>query len=539
MNKQKTDVYKAKEIIEKSAGAVPSEDQVRILDDSYNIYKDVIDAAVQATKSLKESPEGAAKLAALKKYLKGEDSSIDGEGLVLELVNSPEFAEVIEAAKLKGKFPGIKAIKGLGLGVAYHGSWLKKGGKEKGIEGIIIFPQTVGNTTTPTQAATRKWDYKTRQIKHDLGGVVGINLSLWFCTPFSSKLLVGLMGEIAVLLGGSLAATGALPTGTDSTGINNLTETINNNLPPVVNTLSIGIDLGLAVGKAIITGEQDVSIKGSMTTLSVINTATNTPDMVVSQSAELKVTLSYPYMGKEPLVILNNNNTTTTNLTIGMPAFLSDSVETATVEPPAGWEKTGASNGAFQFAYTGPDNQAWNTKLEFTISNIVSNSGLSGSQYGLVTASMTGTTSSRSFKIPVKSIPASLQLNNLQFTAALDWKVVTNADFTIQGQTSGNGDVVTPPMSFQPLPPGSESPTIITDPSGIEWLVGYKFQIDSNNQPNMQAVWQQKGCMPLANKYTFASGLYSLKSPQEITLNYKNLNGSPTLLTIDATLESD
>jgi hypothetical protein len=526
---QEIDVYRALEIVDSYASTAPSQDQIKVLEDCCSPYKDVIEAAVAAAKRFRESPEGAAKLAALEEYLKGKDSSIDGEALALELVNDPEFAPVIEAAADAGG----KSLKAIGLGLSYHYSFLTKGGREQGIEGIIIFPQTVGNSTVPTQTASRKWDYTTRQFKVDLGVTVGLNLSFWWAIPFSSTKLAGLMGEIALLLGLSAGVTGGLPTGTSANK-----EAGQLPLPSIINTLSIGLDLGLAFGAAVITGEQEVSTKSSLTTLAVINTATNKAVMKVGVSTNLKVTLFYPFQGKAPTVILQ----TGTTLSMGVPAFLSDSLATATVVPPSGWVYTGASQGALAFAYKGPDNQAWNTNLGFMIENVVSNAGVSNETKGAVKATMDGITSTRGPNTSVHASPATLLLTPLQFTAAISWKVVlgTNTNFKIkQGPSSGNGDAITPPSTFQTLPLGSGTPTIITDPQGIDWLVGYKFLIQ-DNQPFMQAAWQQDGSPP-TQKFFFATGLYQLSgSPTTIPIYYKNVTSAANPeLTIIATLLSD
>lgn len=524
------DIYQAMEIVDSHTRAVPSEDQIKILEECCNPYKDVIDAAVAAAKRLRESPEGAATLAGLEEYLKGKNSSIDGEALALELVNHPEFASVIEAAQATGGSTGLQAI---GLGVSYHYSFLTSGGKEQGIEGIIIFPQTVGTTDVPTQTATRKWDYNTRQYKVDLGITVGLNLSLWWAIPFSSTKLAGLMGEIALLLGLSGTVTGALPTGSSASK-----EASQLPLPSVINTLSIGLDLGLAFGAALITGEQDVSITSSLATLAVVNTATNKAIMKVGVSTNLKVTLFYPFMGKAPTVVLLNGTT----LSIAMPAFLSESLATATVVPPSGWVYTGASQGALAFAYKGPANQAWNTNLGFLIENVESNPGVNVETKGAVKATMDGITSTRGPNTSVHASPATLLLTPLEFTAAISWKVVlgTNTDFKItQGPSSGNGTATTPPSTFQTLPPGVATPTIVTDPQGLAWLVGYKFVIQ-DNEPFMQAVWQQEGSPPTPKSY-YATGLYPLSSsPTTISIYYKNVSSAAyPQLTIIATLESD
>ena len=526
---QEIDVYQALEIVDSYARTAPSQDQIKVLEDCCSPYKDVIDAAVAAAKRFRESPEGAAKLAALEDYLKGKDPSIDGEALALELVNDPEFAPVIEAAADAGG----KSLKAIGLGLSYHYSFLTKGGREQGIEGIIIFPQTVGNSTVPTQTASRKWDYNTRQFKVDLGVTVGLNLSLWWAIPFTSSKLAGLMGEIALLLGLSAGVTGGLPTGTSANK-----EAGQLPLPSVINTLSVGLDLGLAFGAAIITGEQEVSITSSLATVAVINTATNIAVMKAGLPANLKVTLFYPFQGKAPTVILQ----TGTTLSMGMPAFLSDSLATAAVVPPSGWEYKGASQGAFAFAYKGPNNQAWNTNLVFMIENVVSNAGVSGDMKGLVKATMDGITSTRGPNTSVPATPAALELTPLVFTATISWKVVigTNTSFKIkQGPSSGNGEATTPPSSFQTLPPESGTPTIVTDPQGIDWLVGYKFLIQ-DNQPFMQAAWQQDGSPPTP-KFFYASGLYQLSgSPTTISIYYKNVNSATNPeLTITATLQSD
>jgi hypothetical protein len=123
MDPRQIDVYTAMNIVDSYTSASPSEEQLKLLDECYNRYKDLIDAAVKAAKSLRQSPAGAAKLAALEKYLKVEDSPINGEGLALELVGSPEFAPVIAAAQSLGP-------KAIGLGLSYHYSFLKLGGRE-------------------------------------------------------------------------------------------------------------------------------------------------------------------------------------------------------------------------------------------------------------------------------------------------------------------------------------------------------------------------------------------------------------------------
>lgn len=530
MAPRQIDVYTAMKIVDSYTSASPSEEQLKLVDECYNIYKDIINTAVQAAKSLRQSPEGAVKLAALEKYLKVEDSPINGEGLALELVGSPEFAHVIAAAQ-------SHSLKAIGLGVSYHYSFLKQGGHEKGIEGIVIFSQTVGSTTVPTQTATRKWGYKTRQFKVDLGVSVSLDLSLWFATPVSSELLAGLLGEIALLLGLSLTVVGSVPTGS-SLALANAPEGLP--WPSVINTVSIGLDLGLELGIGIITGEQEVTLQTALPTLSVVNTATNTAVMTIGQSTDLKVGLSYPYQGEAPVIILQNNAATTTTLNIGMPGFLSDSLETAIVETPSGWEKTGVSNDSYIFTYTGPDNQAWDTNLEFEISNVVSNTGISQGQTGFVTARMAGTISTRKVNFPVIPSPAALQLTPLIFNASIDWSVVvdTSSGYSIQGEASGTADAQTPPSGAVTLPPES-TPTVITDPQGDQWHVEYKFQIHDDNKPYMLAAWQKVGSPPISNKTYFASGSYPLSSsPTEISINYKNIKSPTNLLTITATLNS-
>ncbi|MEL7039105.1 MAG: hypothetical protein AAFO04_26375 [Cyanobacteria bacterium J06592_8] len=181
--------------------------------------------------------------------------------------------------------------------------------KEKGVEGIIIFPKTVGNTVTPMQAATRQWDYETRQLKFDLIGRAVINISFWFATPVSSNLLAGLQGELSIIIVSlSATVTGVVPTGTS------LAKTVGGlPWPAVINTLSVSLlGPGLGAGASIITGSQDVTLKASLTSLSVINLATNTAVMKVGEPATLKVTLYYPYAGGGPVIILNNNGTTIT-----------------------------------------------------------------------------------------------------------------------------------------------------------------------------------------------------------------------------------
>ena len=313
--------------------------------------------------------------------------------------------------------------------------------------------------------------------------------------------------------------------------------------PAVINTFSIGLDLGLAFGAAIITGEQEVSLKGSLSTLSVVNTATNTAVIKVGLPAELKVTLSYPLEGKAPVVTLYNTPTTSTTLIIGMPGFLSDSFETAAVTPPSGWAKTGVSQEGFTFTYKGPDKQAWNQTLEIIIANVVSNPGLTGDAKGLVTAKMDGVTSTRTSNTSLNASPAKLQLTPLQFAAAIGWKVVlgTNVNFKIkQGPQNGSANVTTPPSGFEALPPGSETSTVVTDPQGIDWLVGFKFQIQ-DNQPVMLAAWQQYDSPTVPNKTYFPSGVYPLSdSPQQISISYRNVSSAANpVLTITATLQSD
>jgi hypothetical protein len=340
------------------------------------------------------------------------------------------------------------------------------------------------------------------------------------------------MGEIALLLGLSATVTGALPTGASSNK-----EAGQLPIPSVINTLSIGLDLGLAFGAAKITGSQEVSITSSLATVAVVNTATNTAVMKAGKLATLKVTLFYPYQGKAPTVILQ----TGTTLSMGMPGFLSDSLATATVVPPSGWEYKGASQGAFAFAYKGPSNQAWNTNLVFMIENVVSNPGLSEAK-GAVKAMMDGITSTRGPNTSVPASPASLVLTPLIFTAVIDWNVFigTNTSYKVtQGPSSGNGDATTPPSSFQTLPLGSGTPTIVTDPQGIKWLVGYKF-VTQGTDPFMQAAWQQDGSPPTKNFY-YATGLYPItESPQEMSIYYKNLiNPAYPKLIITASLLPD
>ncbi len=151
------------------------------------------------------------------------------------------------------------------------------------------------------------------------------------------------------------------------------------------------------------------------------------------------------------------------------------------------------------------------TRMRSTISNLVSNSDLSGKQTGLVTANMKGDTSTRAISIPVVAYPASLELTPLEFNAIIAWEVDVNTDngFTITGPSSGTSHVVTPPQGFQTLP----------------------------YQPVMLAEWQQKGSLAIPGRTSFVSGRYPLnQSSTKLSINYKNIQSSTNLLTIHANL---
>jgi len=510
-----------------------NDEQMSITQEDLSEYSDIINAGSIMIEALKKSPEYSKTIASLEEYLKDENSNIDADTLVLELLESPEFSQVLESANSSSE---KTELRGIGLGLFYHYGFLKKGGKEKGIEGIYIFSQTVGDDTEEAQFATRQWDYDTSEIKVDLGVVAGINISLWFATPVSSTKLYGMMGELAFFKGLSLHAIGILPYDNKA-----LTQTVDSfNWPKVLNNLSIGGDIGIALGAAKVTGSQTVSIKSSLPTISIINTSTDTNYIYATESTELKLTYYYPYADNIPVTILNNNSDKTTTLTVSMPSFILDSLSGATVSVPNDWELSDVSDGAFLFTYTGADNQELDTNLEFTFSGIVSNSGISSSENGFVIAKMENKSTTRNFNIPSDAKDV-LHLRMSEYTIDIDWNVTVDTanGYTVTGATSGTLTTTETSGGFIALTSNDET-TIITDQNGIQWYVGYKLKVDDSNEPSMLAAWQAVGSPQISNVYYFPTGWYPLSNdPTTLSINYKNVTSSTNLLEINANIASE
>lgn len=534
-------VYRAMDTIDSYIKAGPSEEQLSILDNFGNTYKDLIEVIVDEGKILEQSPEGAAKIAAIEKYLKEYDSPINGEQLAVELLFTNNFLNKIleKIIEISKKITSVTSdLKGIGLGVAYHiappkGQGSK--GKEKGVEAIYILPRTVGGDKISSQFASRSWDYQTTRLRFDVIARANLNFSFWFGNPASADLLAGILGELAVIPALSLNAVGIIPKSSD------LTKAVGSiPWPSLINSISLGIGLGLGAGAAVINGSQDVTIQQSNMTLFVTNPETDTAVMKISQPTTLKVTLTYPYVGETPSFILNNNSEKVTTLSIVMPNFVLDSLTTATGIPPTNWKFTGTSSGGFDFEYTGADNSAWNDNLEFTLSNLESNANITSPQTGSVQANMNNITRSSGFNVPGLAI-APLELTALIFTASINWNVTLGNGFTHDGTIEENDITIqTPPSNFQTLPYGDIA-TIITDTTTTpqtQWNVGLKFQVNANKEPVIVVAWQEVDNPPIG-QHNFATGQIQIGTSQtDISIGFKGNSQSSTQFKIEATLQS-
>ena len=485
-----------------------------------------------------QNSEGAAKIAAIESYLKYQESSIDGEALALELLLTNNFLEKVIQAIIKiakGIATVASDLKGIGLGVAYHYSLpkqIKSKGKEQGVEAIYIFQRTVGGAKVPSQSATRKWDYDTTRLKFDVIGRANLNVSLWFGNPASADLLAGVLGELGIIVAISANAVGIVPKS------DNLTKEVGSiPWPSVINSVSLGLGVGLGAGAAVITGSQDVSIRQSNMSLFVSNpdSVDNSAVMKIGQPTTLKVTLTHPSSGKTPIFDLKQNETT---LSLVMPNFLLDSLTTATVTPPANWESTGTSGGGFNFQYTGTSG-SWTDDLEFTISNLESNSNITSGQTGFVQAQMKDITRNSGFPSIPGFATASLELTSLIFNASIDWGVTLGTGFKAEGSTQEkNITIETPPQKFQTLPYG-QTPTVITETSsGRQWNVGFKFQINSSQEPAIVIAWQEVENPPVRPHY-FATGQTPVTTTKtSISIGYMGNSQSDTQFEVQPTRTS-
>jgi hypothetical protein len=300
-----------------------------------------------------------------------------------------------------------------------------------------------------------------------------------------------------------------------------------------LSVLSFGLELGLDLGIGLLYGSQKTGLVTDLATLSVINKATKTAVVVLGVTADLEVTLTYPQKGAAPTTLLAQNTTT---MTIGMPAYVSGSVDTmsVTVTPPTKWTVQDPSQGSLNLMYIGEDSAAWDENIVISISGVKNNSSAQV-QAAALTVVMKGAEGTGTLPPHPRPHVASLPLVQQTFSASLSWNVNHESDFTVTGDSSGTCTADSPPDIFSPLISTDGTAVTVTDNEGRVWKLGYVFG-QTGASPYIQAFWWKDG-KPFSPRNYYASEKVIVKATAATTTaNYRDVSGSPNNLQITATL---
>jgi len=460
-------------------------------------YGKIFAMATEAGKKFRESPEGQAKMAALKSQADGQALSEDCQKLAFELLTGPEFAPVLASASTT---TGVVAF---GIGLVGTAGFIK--GVDGGADGIIVFPQSSGGSSTNTKFVTRTW---TDKAAIELGVDAGLNFSLWFQAPITAT-IAGLFVNLAAGAGLRFTAFGQLL----NTG---LKEASKQKMPhPTVYTLApeVGISLGFGAFK----GKQTTGLERSLSTLEVLNEDTESAVVLIGIENTLTATITPPDDGVSPSRSFKSG---TSELSLNLPTYLSDNIESITVTGPDDWTLTSQTDGKIVFSYTGSD-ASWQSNLIIGLANVESNSTITEDTKGAVKVGLTGTESTYQYDTTyVPILPVSLEATLLAFTAIIsDWSVAVDSDFTILGDSSGsNASAVTPPNEFVQL-------TSVVDADGDTWNLGYAYeQIDSDSY--MQAIWWKDGTSYVARNLFTSDKIMVSDDSQTIQAYYNDIKGS-------------
>jgi hypothetical protein len=580
------------------------EEQVRLFEEHLRVYGPLLRFIADALKKLDKKPEAAIAREVVGAYLRTKDEGIDITGALSRLLFSEELGPVLQWLQDEGK----KIFKDLEPYFKDAGEWVKDHAEEvwdylKGLAGIgigvsgdvnllipgvggsadviFMFPYYVGSTKIPGKVLTRTCTYATAGI--DIIGSAGIEFTFWFRSPVDSKHLIGLFLDIVPILGIRLETVGWLPETSDPGSVfPNLKANPLDYIFAWALAVHAGVDLG---GGVIFRGHQDVGVSWTLPSLAITNETTKTSNVVLNQSADLDVVITWPRKGTTPIRIFKNDSEDTSSssqLALNMPSWLSDAMSsgamTITDILPAGdWSvqaNSGSDSTTFNLLYTGEDNAAWNEDITFTIQN-AKNNAAAATESSTVTLKMTNVATNSSLsQLNFSDATATLDLDQESFTGEFECTVTyyvkdySDTVFPVQ-YVDDNGDTVdtlsktpsdsdtslsltinvsptSPPSDFQYLyytvtDTDGDTPTTtnyrvtITDPdSQTSWYLGYQFtQSDTGSSAYAQAFWMKVGSN--VDKFNAKYDYQSYKSPlnsttqSTVTAYYNNDTGAYNL----------
>lgn len=493
--------------------------------------RELIEAAEQAIERLSRTRKGVAAEEALRTYIGTGEPGIDVGGIVLELLQGPEVSPVLDIIS-KLEFVGIRGV-GLGLTAEVSFVWPGWGA---GVDGVLMLPYAIGNDQIQTQFVTRSWSYAGRGV--EFLASTGLTLSIWTMEPVDSRHMVGAdVSPPPIFPVSRVAVSGWIPVSQGEGEVESeLSKVFKFIFIIGVSRYLAGFDIGVGMFRH---GRQEVGVKWDVGTLSIENTKTGTPYVILDEPCTLLFTITPPMKGTAPTRIFQSKQTT---MQLRMPKWLLEAIVSGalTVSPPlADWTTEPSKGETLNLTYTGPDNLAWMEKLVFYVVGVKNDPGVKA-QYGQVTWIIDGMKSTSKTRVSKSSGVTPLQLMNLSFRASLSWEVGAGEGFIVEGPRSGVCTANSPPEKYRDIVGAGNETVTVTDPDGVVWRIGYVFaQNEGENSAYIQAAWFQQGAAYFGPRTTWTSEQYTLgQKPVTVRIDYAKKAGSANYLQFVATPEA-
>ena len=458
--------------------------------DFYHKHHIVMDRAIQGASNLLSSPEGVARVKALEGSFEAQANNPLSIKMASEMLSSGEFG-ITDPAEAQG-------LDGVGIGVSVAAT---------AIVGVLAGADIVfsGDDVIP-----RTW--VGGSLKGGLSASAGLELSFWVNEPLSGA-IGGWLLDLYAPLPSYTAFVRFMyikerPVGATSGEFS----AVSLQFPYGVG-LPIRVIIGKPSVKGIFAAQQDAVSRPKPAVLDVVNSATGVNTIAVQENTSLNTTLKNTSGNS---VALGAGAT----MTITMPQYFTAADVSQMKTSLPGWTFSyDSTNNNLVLTLSSAMTWQANDVFSFVIANVQSSNTPplnQSTQAGVVRLNLNDT----SFQNPIVTT-AKFNLVWKNSEATLQWKAYVTGGFQLTGPPSGT--------TVAYAQPGNNvmELTTATDSSGDVWVLGYIFNYDSNDVPEVMACWWLKDSVKKSGN--LITGNPVTTSGQTSTCYYSN--GSYILVT--------